>query len=54
MSHHLDQNAKDCIDACNHCATECGNCFTHMVGKESKNACPACCICPAACSKIAA
>jgi hypothetical protein len=44
MSHHLDQSAKDCIAACNDCATECGNCFAHMVGKESKNSCPACCI----------
>jgi Domain of Unknown Function (DUF326) len=50
MSHHLDQSAKDCIDACNACATECGNCFAHMVGKDSKNDCPACCIeCAAIC-----
>ncbi len=50
MSHHLDQNAKDCIAACNDCATECGNCFAHMAGKESKNDCPACCIeCAAIC-----
>ena len=41
MSHHLDQGATDCISACNDCATECGNCFAHMVGKESKNDCPA-------------
>src|SRR5450756_3239431 len=44
MSNHLNQSAKDCIAACNDCATECGNCFAHMVGKESKNSCPACCI----------
>ena len=50
MSHHLDQSAKYCIDACNDCATECGNCFAHMVGKESINECPACCIdCAAMC-----
>jgi hypothetical protein len=36
MSHQLDQSAKDCIAACNDCATECGNCFAHMAGKESK------------------
>ena len=44
MKHPLNQSAKDCIAACNDCATECGNCFAHMVGKESKNSCPACCI----------
>lgn len=44
MSHHLDQTAKDCIAACNECATECGNCFAHMTGKASSNDCPACCI----------
>ena len=50
MSHHLDQSAKDCIAACNDCATECGNCFAQMVGKESENDCPACCIeCAAIC-----
>lgn len=50
MSHHLDQNAQSCIDTCNLCATACGNCFSHMVGKESVNACPACCIeCEAIC-----
>jgi hypothetical protein len=50
MSHHLDQSTKDCIAACNDCATECDNCFAHMVGKESKNNCPACCIeCAAIC-----
>lgn len=50
MSHHLDQNARDCIEACNYCAVECGICFAHMVGKESKNSCPACCIeCAAIC-----
>lgn len=50
MNHRLDQLAKDCIDACNFCATECGNCFAHMVGKESHNDCPACCIeCSAIC-----
>lgn len=50
MSHHLDQNAKACIDNCNVCATECGNCFSHMVGMESVNACPSCCVeCAAIC-----
>jgi hypothetical protein len=50
MSNHLDQSTKDCIAALNDCATECGNCFAHMVGKESKNNCPACCIeCAAIC-----
>lgn len=51
MSHHqLDKNALDCIAACNACATECGVNFSHMVGKESKNECPACCIdCAAFC-----
>ena len=50
MNHSLDQLAKDCIDACNHCATECGICFSHMVGMKSDNDCPACCIeCAAMC-----
>lgn len=50
MSHHLIQSVKACLDACNLCATECGNCFSHMVGKESTNACPACCVeCVAVC-----
>ena len=44
MNQPLDQLAKACIDACNDCATECGSCFSHMVGKESENDCPACCI----------
>jgi hypothetical protein len=35
MSHHLTQAVRDCIAACNDCAIECGNCFSHMVGKES-------------------
>lgn len=25
MSHHLSQAIRDCIAACNDCATECGN-----------------------------
>ena len=50
MSHPLDQHAINCIEACNDCATDCGVCFSHMVGQESKNACPACCIeCSAIC-----
>lgn len=50
MSDHLDQNAKDCIAACNDCATACGHCFAHMSGTASSNACPACCIeCAAMC-----
>ena len=50
MGHHLDQNGKDCIDACNLCAVDCGICFSHMAGKESINACPSCCIeCAAIC-----
>ena len=50
MNHVMDQLARDCIDACNLCATECGNCFAHMVGTESNNDCPACCIeCSAVC-----
>ncbi len=50
MSHHMDQDTKDCMDACNLCAIDCGNCFAHMVGKESVTACPSCCIeCSAIC-----
>ena len=50
MSHHLSQAVLDCIAACNECATECGSCFSHMVGKDSPNECPACCIdCAALC-----
>jgi hypothetical protein len=50
MSHHLTDANRACIGACNDCATECGNCFTHMIGKESPNDCPACCIeCSALC-----
>ena len=44
MNQPLTQNAKESIVACNLCITACGNCFAQMVGKESKNACPACCI----------
>ncbi|ODT86094.1 MAG: four-helix bundle copper-binding protein [Nitrosomonadales bacterium SCN 54-20] len=54
MSHHLDQNAKDCIAACNDCANECGCCFADMVGKDSPNDCPACCIECAAICRLAA
>lgn len=54
MSHHLDQNAKHCIAACNDCATECGGCFADMVGKDSPNDCPACCIECAAICRLAA
>ena len=50
ISEHLDQVAKDCISACNDCATVCGQCFAHMSGTASPNACPACCIeCTALC-----
>jgi hypothetical protein len=35
MSDHLDQRAKDCIAACNDCATECGHCFALMAGKAT-------------------
>ena len=50
MSHDLDRSAKDCIAACNDCATECYQLFAHMVGKKSANDCPACCIeCAAIC-----
>lgn len=50
MSHHLTKAIKACITACDTCATECGSCFSHMVGKESANDCPACCIeCAAMC-----
>lgn len=54
MSHHLSPAAKDCLEACNQCAIECGECFAHMVGKESPNACPACCIDCAAICRLAA
>ena len=37
MSHSLDQNTTYCINTCNDCATECGNCFAKMVGKECMN-----------------
>lgn len=50
MTHHLNQSAQACLDACNLCATECGSCFFHMVGQASPNACPACCVeCAAMC-----
>lgn len=50
MSHHLTHAVQDCIAACNECASECGNCFSHMVGMESSNDCPASCIeCAAIC-----
>lgn len=50
MSEHFDQAAKDCIAACNNCATECGHCFAHMSGMASTNACPSCCVeCAAIC-----
>ena len=50
MSNHLEQSAIDCLEACNACAIACGICFSQMVGKDSKNACPACCIeCAAVC-----
>ena len=50
MSNHLKSSATDCLDACNDCAIACGTCFSQMVGKDSKNACPACCIeCAAVC-----
>ena len=50
MTHPIAQDARHCIDSCNLCATECGVCFSHMVGKESVNACPSCCIeCAAIC-----
>lgn len=44
MHHDPDPIAQACIDACNVCATACGSCFAHRVGKESKNDCHACCI----------
>ena len=44
MGNYLDRSARDCIDTCNICAIECARCFSNMVGKESKNTCPACCI----------
>jgi hypothetical protein len=50
MNEHFDKDAVACIAACNDCATECGHCFAHMVGKASISACPACCIeCAAIC-----
>lgn len=50
MSNPLEQSAIDCMDACNACAIACGTSFAQMVGKDSKNACPACCIeCAAVC-----
>lgn len=50
MSKHLEQSSIDCLEACNACATACGTCFSQMVGNDSKNACPACCIeCAAVC-----
>lgn len=54
MTEHLNQGDKDCIAACNDCATECGHCFAHMVGKASANAAPACCIECAAISRLCA
>lgn len=50
MTHGLNQSRRDCLDAVNACATECGVCFSMMVGKDSKSSCPACCIeCAAVC-----
>ena len=50
MSQPIEPDTQACIDACNDCATACGSCFAHMVGTESKNACPACCMeCAAHC-----
>lgn len=50
MSAHLDQNEKDCIAACDACATDCSHCFAHMSGQASPNACPSCCVeCAAIC-----
>ena len=54
MSEHLGQLEKDCIAACNDCATECGHCFAHMHGMASKSACPACCVECAALCRLAA
>ena len=42
MGKPLEPSAIDCLDACNACAIACGTCFSQMVGKDSKNACPAC------------
>ncbi len=44
MSTHLSPAENACILACNTCATDCGHCFAHMVGKASMNDCPACCV----------
>ena len=44
MGNYLDRNARDSVDTCNICAIECARCFSNMVGKESKNVCPACCM----------
>lgn len=50
MTDPLDQHAAYCITACNDCATDCGACFAGMVGQNSPNSCPACCIeCAALC-----
>lgn len=50
MTDPLDQHAAYCITACNDCATDCGVCFSGMVGQNSPNSCPACCIeCAALC-----
>lgn len=50
MSNHLTQAILDCISACDDCAIECGNCFSHMYKEASSNDCPACCIeCAAIC-----
>ena len=50
MNQHLDEDALDCMNACNNCATDCGICFAQMVGTDSSNDCPACCIeCSAMC-----
>ncbi len=44
MNEQLAPAVQECIDACDACATACGQCFAEMTGKASHNDCPACCI----------
>ncbi len=37
-------NYKECINACNDCLADCLACATEMIGEETTNDCPKCCL----------